>query len=60
MKTLAHQGKFPSVPRLHSRFADIARSVKAKPLRGGLCPALTSSFTSASLHYDGGSEGNYG
>ena len=58
MKTLAHHGKFPSVPRLHSRFADIVRSVKAKPLRGGLCPALTFSLMSASLHCDGGSEGN--
>jgi len=58
IKTLAHPGKFPSVPRLHLRFADIARSVKAKPLRGGLRPALTFSRMSASLHYDGGSEGN--
>ena len=57
-KTQAHPGKFPPMPRLHSRFADIARSVKAKPLRGGLCPALTSSLTSALLHYDGGSGGN--
>jgi hypothetical protein len=58
-KILAHQGKFPPVPRLHFRHAVAAREVKAKPLRGGLRPAVTSlAGRRPCLNCDGGSGGN--